>query len=179
MVAYNLINVSTSPPQSASALDVRIGKFTQALTRWQGLQHGHTYLAYPLDHQYMDRDLKLAHLKGNDFHRACHVAQSCEAHGKYYLLLGNMEMRITNQNDEEEMEDSVVLSLDHLVDPRGFDLLIGSTLSISTDNLLRGQSYEDREPDVQRGGNYLGNQYAEIDQFFKDTVSVAADRQRK
>lgn len=95
------------------------------------------------------------------------------------MFLGNMEMCITNQNAEEEMEDEAVLSLDSLVDPQGFDLFIGSTLRISTDNLLRGESYEDREPDAQRGGNYLGNQYAEIDQFFKDSVSVAANRLRK
>ncbi|KAL8764944.1 MAG: hypothetical protein Q9209_007808 [Squamulea sp. 1 TL-2023] len=179
VLAYNLINYSPGPPRSASALDARIVQFTKALTRWQDLQDEPYYLAYPLDHQYTDRDLKLAHLKGDDFYRARHVAQSCEAHGKYYMLLGNMEMCITNQNGEEEMEEEAVLSLDHLVDPQGFDLLISSTRIISTTNLLRGESYEDREPDAQRGGNYLGNQYAEIDQFFKDSVSVAANKLRK
>ncbi|KAL8731000.1 MAG: hypothetical protein Q9166_003651 [cf. Caloplaca sp. 2 TL-2023] len=179
VLAYNLINHSPGPPRSASALDARIGQFTQALTRWQDLQDEPYYLAYPLDHQYTDRDLKLTHLKGDDFYRARHVAQSCEAHGKYYMLLGNMEMCITNQNGEEEMEEEAVLSLDHIVDPQGFDLLIASTRTISTTNLLRGKSYEDREPDAQRGGNYLGNQYAEIDQFFKDSVRVAADKLRK
>ncbi|KAL9634325.1 MAG: hypothetical protein Q9204_003043 [Flavoplaca sp. TL-2023a] len=158
--------------RSASALDARIGQFTQALTRWQELVDDPHYLAYPLDHQYTDRDLKLAHLKGGDFYRARHIVQSCEAHGEYYMLLGNMEMCITNQNSEEEMEDEAVLSLDRLVDPQGFNLLIGSTLRISTDNLLRGESYEDREPNTQRGGNYLGNQYAEIDQFFKDSTLI-------
>lgn len=179
MLAYNLINRPSAPPPSASALDAQIGQFTQVLTRWQGLQDEPRYLAYPLDHQYIDRDLKLAHLKGVDFYRARHIAQSCEAHGKYYMLLGNMEMCITNQNDEEELEDEAVLSLDRLVDPQGFDLLIRSDFGISTDNLLRGESYENREPDTQRGGNYLGNQYAVIDQFFKDSVSVAANKRRK
>ncbi|KAL8861958.1 MAG: hypothetical protein Q9178_001828 [Gyalolechia marmorata] len=169
VLAYNLINHSPGP-RSASALDAQIDRFTQALTRWQGLQDKPRYLAYPLDHQYTKRDLKLAHLKGDDFYRARHVARSCEAHGGYYMLLGNMEMCITNQNSEEEMEDEAVLSLCRIVDPQGFNLLIHSTLGISTANLLRGQSYENREPDVQRGGNYLGNQYAEIDQFFNDST---------
>ncbi|KAI4287667.1 MAG: hypothetical protein L6R35_003073 [Caloplaca aegaea] len=172
VLAYNLINRSPGPPQSASALDARINQFTQALTRWQDLQDKPFYLAYPLDHEYTDRDLKLAYLKGNDFYRARHVAQSCEAHGKYYMLLGNMEMCITDPNSEEEMEKDSVLSLDHIVDPQGFNLLIASTRTISTTNLLRGESYEDREPDTQRGGNYLGNQYAEIDQFFKDSTLI-------
>ncbi|KAL8754030.1 MAG: hypothetical protein Q9199_004627 [Rusavskia elegans] len=178
VLAYNLINDAPGPPRSASALDARIGQFTQALTRWQGLPDKPHYLACPLDHQYTDRGLKLAHLKGDDFYRARHVAQSCEAHGKYYMFLGNMEMCITNQNAEEEMEDEAVLSLDRLVDPQGFDLFIGSTLRISTDNLLRGESYEDREPDAQRGGNYTGNQYAEIDQFFKDSTLIIVPSHR-
>ncbi|KAL8893888.1 MAG: hypothetical protein Q9192_004827, partial [Flavoplaca navasiana] len=169
VLTYNLINHTPGPPGSASALDARISQFTEALTQWQDLQDEPDYLAYPLNYQYTDRNLKLAHLKGDDFYRARHVAQSCEAHGKYYMLLGNMEMCITNQNGEEEMEDEAMLSLDRLVDPQGFNLLIGSTRRISTDNLLHGESYEDREPDTQRGGNYLGNQYAEIDQFFKDS----------
>ncbi|KAL8991463.1 MAG: hypothetical protein Q9177_000135 [Variospora cf. flavescens] len=177
VLAYNLINRSPGPPQSASALDARIDQFTQALTRWQDLQDQPFYLAYPLDHEYTDRDLKLAYLKGDDFYRARHVAQSCEAHGKYYMLLGNMEMCITDQNSEEEMEKEAVLSLDHIVDPQGFNLLIASTRTISTTNLLRGESYEDREPDTQRGGNYLGNQYAEIDQFFKDSTLIIVPRQ--
>ncbi|KAL8924487.1 MAG: hypothetical protein Q9172_002652 [Xanthocarpia lactea] len=176
VLAYNLINHSPGP-RSASALDAQIDRFTQALTRWQGLQDKPRYLAYPLDHQYTKRDLKLAHLKGDDFYRARHVARSCEAHGEYYMLLGNMEMCITNQNSEEEMEDEAVLSLCRIVDPQGFNLLIHSTLSISTANLLRGQSYENREPDVQRGGNYLGNQYAEIDQFFNDSIMIIVPSQ--
>ena len=179
MLAYNLINHSPGPSRSASVLDAQIDQFTQALTRWQELQVKPRYLAYPLDHQYTPRDLKLAHLKGDDFYRARHVARSCEAHGGYYMLLGNMEMCITNPNSEEEMEEEAVLSLCRIVDPQGFDLFTRSSISISTDNLLRGRSYENREPDVQRGGNYMGNQYAEIDQFFKDSVSVAADKVRK
>ncbi|KAL8907098.1 MAG: hypothetical protein Q9171_006003 [Xanthocarpia ochracea] len=172
VLAYNLINHSPGPPRSASLLDAQIGRFTQALTRWQELQVEPHYLAYPLDHQYTNRNLKLAQLKGDDFYRARHVARSCEAHGGYYMLLGNMEMCITNPNSEEEMEEEAVLSLCRIVDPRGFDLSIRSNVGISTDNLLRGRSYENREPDVQRGGNYLGNQYAEIDQFFNDSILI-------
>ncbi|KAL8838115.1 MAG: hypothetical protein Q9170_002256 [Blastenia crenularia] len=171
VLAYNLINGSQGSSRSASALDARIGEFTQALTTWQDLTGAPRYLAYPLDHQYTNRDLKLAHLKGNDFYRAHHVAQSCAAHGEYYMLLGNMEMCITDRNDEEEMEKESALSLFQIVDPQGYDL-INSTIEISTTNLLRGESYEDRAPDVQRGGNYLGNQYAEIDQFFRDSVLI-------
>ena len=173
---YNLVNHFQGPPQSASALDARIKQFTQALTSWQDLTDAPGYLAYPLGHQYPNRNLNLSHLKGNDFYRARHVAQSCAAHGEFYVFLGNMEMCITDENCEEDRENESVLSLCRLVNLQGSSLSVHSTMTLSDINLLHGASYEDREPDVQRGGNYTGNQYAEIDQFFKDSVSIATSR---
>ncbi|KAL8707410.1 MAG: hypothetical protein Q9220_007555 [cf. Caloplaca sp. 1 TL-2023] len=174
VLAYNLINHSGASSQSAAALDAQIGRFTRALTRWQSLDDHPNYLGYPLDHQYTDRALKLTHLKGNDFYQARHVVQSCAAHGEYYTFLGNVEMCVTNQNCEEEQEDETQLSLCHIVNMEGDDLLYNK-ICISETNLLHGDSYEDRKPDVQCGGNYMGNQYAEIEQFFKDSVSVRPD----
>ncbi|KAL8719246.1 MAG: hypothetical protein Q9225_003731 [Loekoesia sp. 1 TL-2023] len=157
VLTYNLINESEDPYRSATALDARIGDFVQTLTRWQKLEDDPQYLAYPLDHQYTDRDLRLARLKGDDYHRARHVAQSCAAHGEFYTLLANMSMHITNQNDESDQEEESELILSHIVDLEGLDLSIYRSLTISDTLLLQGGSYSDREPDVQRGGNYLGN----------------------
>ncbi|KAL8669092.1 MAG: hypothetical protein Q9168_006301 [Polycauliona sp. 1 TL-2023] len=177
VLAYNLINQSPDTPRSASALAAELGQFTEALTRWQNLENEPHYLAYPLNHQYTNRDLKLACLKGDDFYRACHVAQSCEAHGAYYMILGNMEMRISSSGDYENVEEEeAVLSLDHIVDAQGYDLLISSTRSISTANLLCGGSYEDRDPDVQHEGGYMGNEYAENEQLFKDSTLIIVQR---
>ncbi|KAL9005009.1 MAG: hypothetical protein Q9188_002190 [Gyalolechia gomerana] len=176
VLTYNLIYTSQFPYQSASALDARIEHFTEALTRWQDLIHAPEYLAYPLDHQYTDRNLKLAQLKGDDYHRARHVAQGCAAHGEFYVFLANMELCITDPNGEEEEEAQSALSLCHVVDLEGSDLSMYNTMDISGTLLLHGTSYTDRQPDIQRGGNYLGNQYAEIDQFFKDSLSSALNR---
>ena len=149
------------------------------MTRWQNLEDVPQYLAYPLDHQYTDRDLRLARLKGDDYPRARHVAQSCAVHGEFYILLANMSMHITDPNDENEEPEESELLLSHIVDLEGFTLSIYDSLKISDTLLLQGISYSDREPDVQRGGNYMGNQYAEIDQFFKDSVSALHDRFEK
>ena len=149
------------------------------MTRWQNLEDVPQYLAYPLDHQYTDRDLRLARLKGDDYPRARHVAQSCAVHGEFYILLANMSMHITDPNNESEEPEESELLLSHIVDLEGFTLSIYDSLKISDTLLLQGISYSDREPDVQRGGNYMGNQYAEIDQFFKDSVSALHDRFEK
>lgn len=124
-----------------------------------------------LDHDYSQQNLKLAQLKGNDYHRARYVAQGCAAHGDFYVLLANIEMCITDQNCEESEEPESQLSLGDIVDVQGSFLSMHKNINISDGFLLNGASYHDREPDVQRGGNYLGNQYAEIDQFFRDSVS--------
>ncbi|KAL8686814.1 MAG: hypothetical protein Q9218_006846 [Villophora microphyllina] len=84
-----------------------------------------------------------------------------------------MEMCIINPNSEEELEEEAALSLYRLVSIEGSSLL-HATMDISDSNLLHGASYGDRNPDAQRGANYLGNQYAEIDHFYEDSVSTAA-----
>ena len=93
----------------------------------------------------------------------------------FYILLANMELHISDPNTEEEEEESKEISLTHVVDLDGFSLSIYNSLTISDTCFLHDMSYNDREPDVQQGGNYLGNQYAEIDQFFKDSVSALND----
>ncbi|RMZ86419.1 hypothetical protein DV736_g6352, partial [Chaetothyriales sp. CBS 134916] len=47
--------------------------------------------------------------------------------------------------------------------------LTNDGLTITEDSLLGERLYDNREPDVQRGGGYQGNQHAEIDQFYKDS----------
>ncbi|KAL8938341.1 MAG: hypothetical protein Q9216_003942 [Gyalolechia sp. 2 TL-2023] len=172
VLTYNLVNTSHIPYQSASALDVQIEQFAQALTQWQDLEDAPEYLAYPLAHQYTNQNLRLAQLKGDDYHRARHVAQGCAAHGKFYVLLANMEMCMTDRNCEEEEEVESQLILCRVVDLQGSNLSMYNAMNISDEFILHGSSYDDRQPDVQRGGNYLGNQYAEIEQFFKDSALV-------
>ena len=94
---------------------------------------------------------------------------------EFYILLANMELHISDPNCEDDLEESEEISLTHIVDLDGFSLSIYKSQTISDTCFLHEMSYNGREPDVQRGGNYLGNQYAEIDQFFKDSVSAFDD----
>ena len=140
------------------------------------------YFAYYLDHQYTDNDLRLAHLKGDDYHRACHVAKSCAVHGEFYLLLANMSMSITYPGDQDEDENEgengngeldqiPEFKLSRVVDLEGFQLSHLNDLEISHTQIWQTKSYRGRKPDVRKGGEYMGNSHAEIEQFFKDSVS--------
>ena len=171
---YNLINESKDPYRSASVLDAQTEKFARVLTKWQNLENVPPYLAFFLDHQYTDRDLRLARLKGNDYHHVRHVAQSCTVHGEFYTLLANISMQITDLNGEDTTKESKLI-LSRIVDLEGADLSVYHSLTISDSFLMKKKSYSDREPDIQRGGNYMGNQHAEIDQFFNDSVSASYD----
>ena len=119
---------------------------------------------------------RLASLKGHDKYRARHVAQSCAVHGEFYVLLANMSMHITDPNDEnEDREKESELSVSHIVDLDGSNLSVHKSSYISETLLLQDMSYSDRTPDDQSGGEYMGNQHAENDQLFNDSVSARDD----
>ena len=111
----------------------------------------------------------MSQLKGHDYHRARHLAQSCVEHSDFFLLLANMELHIKDPNSEDSDEKEFCTYLTRVTDLNGFDLLLYKTLVIPDTALLQ-EDTDERVPDVQRGGEYWGNQYLEIDQFFKDSV---------
>ena len=166
---YNLIHNSKNPDLSASTLDTQIGDFAKTLRQWR--RSGDNFFAYALEHQYTDVGLRLSQLKGDDYHRVCQVTQSCAQTHEFYVLLASIEMCITNMNCEEETESESKLRLTRIVNLEGFNLLVYSALSIPETKLLQEEFYCDRDPDTQCGGEYMGNQHAEIEQFFKDSVS--------
>lgn len=173
VITYNLISDPKDPAQSASTLDARIGDFTQGLTEWHDLEDRPQFLVYSLAHQYTNEGLRLAQLKGDDYYRARHVAQSSAEHGQFYVLLANFEMCITNPNDDQgENQRSFSRSLTHIVDLEGLDLSVCPSLGIHKTMLLQERSYDDSNPDTQRGGQFMGNQYAEIDKIYEDSVSA-------
>jgi hypothetical protein len=72
-------------------------------------------------------------------------------------------------NDEGGEEDAQSeLRLDRIVDLEGFTLR--ESLLIPDEYLLQQGLYDSRDPDEQTGGEYMGNQHAEFDQFYNDTV---------
>ena len=124
-------------------------------------------------HQYTNRGLRLALLKGIDFCRAHHVAQSCVKHGDFYALLANMVMHRNDPNcEEEQREIESTLYLTHIVDLDGFNLSVHQSLAIPEMSLIHSIYDNDRDPDDRCGGYYVGNQYAEIDETFNDSVRL-------
>ena len=151
----------------------------QSLTRWQELENGFQYLVWPLEHKYTNEGLRLAYLKGDDYNRARHVSQSCREHGEFYVLFANMEMHVNDPNhEEEERETESQLYLTHIVDLGGFSLSVHQSLAIDETALLEETCYSDRDPDTQFGGEFMGNQHAEIDQFYNDSVSARNSKSR-
>ncbi|KAI9894349.1 MAG: hypothetical protein M1814_003105 [Vezdaea aestivalis] len=171
VLTYNLINESKGPAPSALRRDVRIKSFTQMLDKWDTLQCSSPYLIYPLEHQYTVRDLKLGQLEGDDYSRALHISQSCEE-ADFYMPLANMTMNVVYPNDDDERNNIKTrkLELSNLVDTAGFSLLIYKTMIVSESQLLRPINDENRNPDFQGGGNYMGNSYAQIEQLFDNSA---------
>ncbi|KAK6433056.1 hypothetical protein LTR95_010771 [Oleoguttula sp. CCFEE 5521] len=92
-----------------------------------------------------------------------------------------MELVVTDPNDEAEDEEfwerEIVLT--QVLDVSGFHLLEDGPICILEDALLRNVHEENRCVDTKRGGGYLGNSHAEIDQVYKDSfnhLSEISDR---
>ena len=144
----------------------------ELLTRWQRSTQGPQFLVYPLEHQYTNDGMRLAYLKGTDWHRARHILQGCQEHGDFFMLLGNMELVVMDPNDGGEDEEfwERDIYLPHIADVSGVRMVETDALVIVDDTLLRDVHRGDRRADTKRGGGYLGNSHAEIDQVYKDSV---------
>lgn len=88
-----------------------------------------------------------------------------------------MEKQVTDPNYEDEgREIETQLTLTHIVDPGGLSLSVYQGLTINETLLLAEISCGDRDPDTQFGGEYCGNQYAEISQIYRNSVSIWKNR---
>ena len=124
-----------------------------------------------MGHQYTDAGLRLANLKGDDYHQARLVADACSKAGDFCVLLASLQKVVTFMNDEGGEEDAESdLGLETIVDLEGY--ILGNSRSIPESFLLQQWLYDSRDPDNQRGGEYMGNQHAEINQTYNDTVCV-------
>ena len=135
--------------------------------------YGLQYLVWPLEHKYTNEGLRLAYLKGDDYYCACCVFQNCREHGGFYIVLANMRMQVTDLNNKDEKcEKDSQLYLTHIVDLEDFSLLIYLYLLIDETALLKKTFDRDRNPDIQWGGQYMGNQYSKINQLYNNNVSA-------
>ncbi|KAI9891013.1 MAG: hypothetical protein M1814_003364 [Vezdaea aestivalis] len=186
VLIYNLVNTSSLPQQTASVQHTRAQGFKKKLAKWRDKEEGTRAkcLIYKLEHQCTVEGLTLDRLKGNDYHRARFVTQNDINLGQYHVFLANLELAVLHDGDdyseienEEDFLSRGALSLTRVVDSEGHDLLIKSELSVTRSALLQSMSYESREPDVEKEGEYYGNESAQPDQFYKDSVMVIVPTQ--
>ena len=122
-----------------------------------------------LSHQYTTRALKLANLKGNDYYKARSIADACSIVGHFTVFLADLENFVTLVNDEGcEDEQTSQLRLHNVVDIEGS--LLQLNLTIPENFLLQARLYDSRAPDQRGGGEYMGNQHAELEEHYNDTV---------
>ncbi len=81
-------------------LDLQSDRFRESLEEWRQLDPAPGFLCYVLSHQYTEARLRLASLKGKDFHRAQYVVDACSKAGDFYVLLASIKRLVTFSNDE-------------------------------------------------------------------------------
>lgn len=163
---------------SASALDSQTKNLVQALSLWEMLEYRPDFLLYPLDHQYTQRNLRLSSLKGLDYQRARCLADSCDRHGEFYLLLAQQNKCKTWYNDEGGEADMTRRTyLDNVRSLEGF-VLSNETVNVDKSTLLVPINYHDRNPDYRGGGEYMGNSHAEMEENYEDMVRSLKSMQR-
>ena len=171
VLTYNLLHASPNTTQSAQVLDKQVAKLGRTLKSWENLDPGPVALCYCLAHQYTMSGLKMRTLKGSDYPRVRCLAEACRKSGNFCVFLTSLQMVESMMNDEGGEEDKeTTFGLRHVSDLRGF--LLAENVAIAEEELLpQGLFHEDREPDRQFGGEYLGNQHNEIERAYQNSVS--------
>lgn len=163
--------IKTSPifPESATGLDDRKDDFFKILSKWDDLEgKGPLALCYALDHQYTDMGINLASLKGVDYPRACFVVDCCRETNRFNVFFASLQKVVTIAVEEEEEIEQSRLQIKHVVHSGGFRP--PGALDMSDSLLIHNNLYNSRHPDVDIGAQYLGNQYSDVKQIYKDTV---------
>ena len=170
MLTYNLVNENSCAQQSAAALDDqtnRLGSIVQAFKQYSSTE---PKLLWRLSHKYTDDSLKLSSLKGIDYTRVRHVANACQAVEDCIVLLASIEGEEEFYPDDEGQEDKQLsVSLTKIVDLQGQPLSVRE-IEVDRGMLAQDIPYEDRNPDFQQGGEYLGNEHETITRRYHDSV---------
>ena len=164
MLVYNLIQTACEIPQTAARHIVEVSSLAESLLGWR-MTDTTDALCYALGHQYTAAALRMATLKGEDYIQARFIADAGEKTGEFEILLASMEKIVTLDEDERTSE----LWLNNIVDLEGY--ILQSETKIPKDFLLQDWLYRSRDPDEHAGGEYQGNQHAEVQETYRDTVS--------
>lgn len=168
VLTYNLVNTSSTIPETAARLDAQTSQLVQALALWRSLDPQPQCLCYALAHKYTSAARKLANLKGRDYFRARCIADASRKAGDFDVFLASMQNTVTMLNEGGEEESDSELHIEYIADLEG--ILLQYSLYISEDFLLQPSLYDSRDDYEQSGGEYLGNSHADLERVYHDTV---------
>jgi hypothetical protein len=173
VLTYKVVKTSSAgsvtPHPSAADLDYRAARFREALEAWcRRGQPG--FLCHVLEHEYTKSGLNQESMKGRDSFHIAYIARICAKSGRFRLFLANLERRVkSNLNNEGGEEDAETESCLHRIAYLDGDVVQDSLL-ISEECLIQQHLYDDRDPDEQVGGQYLGNEHVNFEKSYKNAV---------
>ncbi|KAI9832827.1 MAG: hypothetical protein M1826_000993 [Phylliscum demangeonii] len=166
VLTYNLISEVSPRLQSAAGLDVQMDGFLHILRQWRALNEQCRAFCYALNHQYTNENLNLTSLKGHDYACGRYVLDACQKAGDYCVLLATLTK--VEREPGENGGGAVNWVMGPIVELGGYEL--ENSLLIPEKWLLQPDLYDERDADSQEGGGYMGNQYADLDKLYHNTV---------
>lgn len=184
-LSYNLIHTSPGIPRpTLPNFHGAVSRIHHILHKWSkgayDASKGHTdIVAYLLEHQYSQHNLKMGALKGKDAHLVANIRAAAEEED-FMIGLANLEYHVTGAADDdgpryrrgwggyssEESEGGTPgmleeyehkLSVKNLVDLDGFSIMGDKDLGISNEHLIPENPFEDADPDNTEYEGYMGN----------------------
>ena len=191
VLTYNLLKGTSTEEQSAAAIDESQLPIYNFLLRWKESsmlvdKEVPKLLCYALDHQYTDANLRLNHLKGRD---ALIAKSLCDASQKsdFTFLLANMELQVSGACEDDdgyeygyEPSHSIIEEADRSLELKLVVRADGSKfardLSVSEEDLVQENFYEDRSPDEEDYEGLTGNEGASATNWYRDSCLVLMPR---
>ncbi|MCJ1313989.1 hypothetical protein MMC25_007669 [Agyrium rufum] len=182
VLTYNLIHKKQgSPPRAESS-----GKPEQDLAKLFTMKDGQSSanfnwpVAYVLNHQYTEANLRMDHLKGKDRAIATSLQRACEK-GGLSMHLSNMAYEITGGCDEDsngegfhDIDDEIEreLKLTYVVRPNG--ALCAKDLPFGEEHILQEEPFK-RRPDDEEFSGWTGNEGTSTTHFYRDSCIIITD----
>ncbi|KIX08828.1 uncharacterized protein Z518_03485 [Rhinocladiella mackenziei CBS 650.93] len=195
VLAYNLVTTASLNMPTAAAVEDPKMRLMGGLDLWCNLKpNGPQGLCYALEHKYTKDGLSISRLKGCDYLRTKFVADVCDRHGRFHVLLALLHKVVTRPNcDEGKDMESVSTQLGPIKTLEGFKLQTSRSLTISESIIVKSPYYpanlwgdldeegeeteaRQRRPDALVGEEYLGNQPGDLDKIYTDAVILIVDK---
>lgn len=187
VLTYNLVRPTEGPAQSAAILGNKTQRLRDILARWKENYDREgdcpSVVAYKLDHQYTDANLRFDHLKGGDQLKARYFRDSCAKEG-FTMYLANIVKEVTGGVEDDysgyyvsgvqEIQDITDESL-KLSNVIGLDgTVVAKSMDLTEDDIdfVQGDIF-DREPDDEDFEGYTGNEGSYATHWYRDTVRLS------